>query len=154
MKIDLCKAYDSMNWQFLKEMLVAHNFPHHFIKIIMACITSTSYVLMINGSPTNIFAAKRGLRQGDPLSPLLFVLGMEYLSRSLKSLIGTFGFHPRCKSIHLTHLCFADDLMIFYKGDMSSVRLLVIASKLFPRLRGFMLMPESLISIWLGLMIL
>ena len=48
MKIDLCKAYDTMNWQFIKEMLVALNFPHKFIKIIMACIISTSYVLMIN----------------------------------------------------------------------------------------------------------
>ena len=58
MKIDLCKAYDTMNWQFIKEMLVVFNFLHQFIKIIMTCITSTSYVLMINESPTNIFAAK------------------------------------------------------------------------------------------------
>ena len=124
MKIDLCKAYDTMNWHFLKEMMVALNFPHKFIKIIMTCITSTSYVLMINGSPTNSFAAKQGLRQGDPLSPLQFVIGIEYMSRSLKSFAGTFAFHPRCKTIKLTHLCFADDLMIFCKGDLSSVRII------------------------------
>lgn len=62
----------------------------------MTCITSTSYVLLINGSPTNSFAAKRGLRQGDPLSLLIFVIGMEYMSRSLKNVVGTFGFHPKC----------------------------------------------------------
>lgn len=122
LKVDLCKAYDTMNWSFLKKMMVALNFPHKFINIIMKCISSTSYALMINGSPTNTFAAKRGLWQGDPLSPLLFVIGMEYLSRSLKRMVGTFGFHPRCKIIKLTHLCFADDLMLLRKGDVSSVR--------------------------------
>ena len=125
-----------MNWHFLKEMMVALNFPHKFIKIIMTCITSTSYVLMINGSPTNSFAAKRGLRQGDPLSPLLFVIGMEYLSRSLKSFAGTFGFHPRCKTIKLTPLCFADDLMIFFKGDISSVRIIFDCIKGFSNTSG------------------
>ena len=91
---------------------------------------------MTNGSPTNIFAAKRGLRQGDPLSPLLFVIGMEYLSRSLKSIVGTFGFRIQCKSINLTHLCFADDLMIFCKGDLSSVRVICECIKVFSNTLG------------------
>ena len=113
MKIDLCKDYDTLNWHFIKEMMVTINFPHKFIKIIMACITSTIRILMINVSPINIFAAKRGLRERDPPSPLLFVIVMEYLFTSLESIAGTFSFHPRCKCIKLTHLCFADDLMIF-----------------------------------------
>ena len=115
---------------------MALNFPHQFIKIIMVCITSTSYALMINGSPTNIFAAKRGLRQGDPLSPLLFVIRMEYWLRSLKSIVGTFGFHPRCKSFNLTHLCFANDLMIFCKGDLSSVKVICDCIKVFSNTSG------------------
>ena len=123
-KIDLCKAYDTMDWHFIKDMLVALNFSLHFIHIIMACITSTSYMLMINGCPTPPFQAKRGLRQGDLLSPLLFVIGMEYLSRSLKSVEDRYGFHPRCRRTKLTHLCFADDLMLFCKGDISLVRVL------------------------------
>ena len=77
LKIDLCKAYDTKSWQFITEMLVVLKFPPTFIKIIMTCITSTSYVIMLNGIPTPIFRAKRGLRQEDPLSPLLFVIGME-----------------------------------------------------------------------------
>ena len=81
MKIDLCKAYDFLNWSFIKEMLVVLNFPPHFIKIIMVYISSTSYVILVNECPTPIIKAKRGLREGDPLSPLLFVIGMEYLSR-------------------------------------------------------------------------
>ena len=143
-----CLIYNTMNWSFIKEMLVALNFPHKFIKIIMTFITSTSYILMINGSPTNSFAAKRGLRQGDPLSPLLFVIGMEYLSRSLKS--GTFGFHPQCKVIKLTHLCFADDLMIFRKGHLSSMRKYVLVLKVSLVPLGSMRIRVSLQSIWLG----
>ena len=81
-------------------------------------------MIMINGSPTPIFKARKGLRQGDPLSPLLFVLGMEYLSRLLKIVQGSFNFHPRCKTIKLSHLCFADDLMLFCKGDILSVQVL------------------------------
>ena len=62
LKVDLCKAQDTLDWNFLKEMIVAMNFPRHFIKITMTCITSTSYALMINGTPSKLFKAKRGLR--------------------------------------------------------------------------------------------
>ena len=124
MKMDLYKAYDMMDWKFIKEMLVALNFPAHFIHIDMACIISTRYTIMINGTPTPTFQAKRGLRQGDPFSHLLFVIGMEYLSRILKSVEDQYGFHPRCRKTKLTHLCFPDDLMLFCKGDIPLVRTL------------------------------
>lgn len=123
-KIDLQKAYDTMEWLFLRDLMVAFKFPTHFISIVMTCISSTSYSLLLNGCPSPIFQAKRGLRQGDPLSPLLFVIGMEYLSRLLRSVEDSYGFHPRCKRIKLSHLCFVDDLMLFCKGDVSSVRTL------------------------------
>ncbi|XP_057532929.1 uncharacterized protein LOC130810821 [Amaranthus tricolor] len=79
LKIDPHKAYDMMEWQFIKDMLVALRFPSCFIWIVIACISSTSYSLLINGSPLEAFDAQRGLDQGDLMSPLLLVLGMEYL---------------------------------------------------------------------------
>lgn len=127
LETDLRKAYDTMDWNFIRDMLVALQFPPHFTNIVMISISSIKYSLLLNGCPMEAFAARRGLRQGDPMSPLLFVIGMEYLSRSLvyESMLHSFGFHPRCKRSKLTHLCFADDLMLFCKADLSSIRALV-----------------------------
>ena len=124
--MDLQKAYDTLDWNFIHDILVALIFPYHFIKIVMTCISTTSYTLLVNGEPFEIFHPKRGLRQGDPMSPLLFVIGMEHLSRMLNvvSSVDSFHFHPRCKRLKLNYLCFADDLLLFSKGEEVSIKLL------------------------------
>ncbi|XP_062115688.1 uncharacterized protein LOC133829876 [Humulus lupulus] len=83
----------------------------------------------MNGRVHGKFKGKKGLRQGDPISPLLFVLIMEYLTRRLQlaALDPSFRFHPMCKSLKLVNLCFADDLIIFCKGTQSAVCSLKIA---------------------------
>lgn len=70
------------------------------------------------------FEAAKGLRQGDPMSPFLFAIAMEYLSRSLNELkhIKDFKYHPQCAKLGITHLCFAEDLLLFSKGDVNSIK--------------------------------
>ncbi|XP_057250742.1 uncharacterized protein LOC130591438 [Beta vulgaris subsp. vulgaris] len=122
-KMDLKKAYDSIDWCFIEELLQAMKFPSSFVEMIMECIKSPSFCLMINGELVGFFKGKRGLRQGDPLSPLIFLICMEYFSRTMK-IVGAkddFQFHPRCTGIKLNHLCFADDIIMCCKGEFKSV---------------------------------
>lgn len=140
LKIDLKKAYDSIDWGFLKDLLSALHFPEKFIAIVMECISSPKFSLNLNGGLHGYFAGCRGLRQGDPMSPLLFVLVMDYFTR-LMQYVGMkkeFKFHNRCRGLKLNHLCFADDLMVFSHGDAHSVHLLLQALKLFSNSTGLM----------------
>ncbi|KAL9672447.1 hypothetical protein QQ045_028697 [Rhodiola kirilowii] len=82
-KIDLSKAYDSVNWNFLADMLRLLNFPRKFISWMKMCVQTAKYSIRINGDMVDYFEGKRGLRQGDPISPFLFTIVMEYLSRGL-----------------------------------------------------------------------
>ncbi|XP_039048777.1 uncharacterized protein LOC120189611 [Hibiscus syriacus] len=123
LKIDLQKAFDILHWGFISSVLRALNLPQQFIFWIEACFTDARFSIAFNGSLIWYFKGARGIRQGDPLSPLLFVISMNVLSRLLnlaaaKNLI---SFHPKYKRIGLTHLSFADDLMIFCKGNVDSI---------------------------------
>ncbi|PKI77742.1 hypothetical protein CRG98_001866 [Punica granatum] len=95
-KIDLMKAFDSLNWDFLLNSLEAMGFPLGFLRWIKGCITSPYFSVAINGTLAGYFAGKRGLRQGDPLSPYLFVIAMEVFSNLSDSAVeeGRVRFHP------------------------------------------------------------
>eukprot|EP00253_Pinus_taeda_P030204 PITA_30204 len=85
LKVDLSKAFDRSNWLYLRSLLTHLGFSYPYIKWTMSCITDVNYSVLLNGEATNFFTAERGLRQGCPLSPLLFLLIMEGLSRLLAS---------------------------------------------------------------------
>ncbi|CAK8570484.1 unnamed protein product [Lathyrus sativus] len=93
----------------------------------MSCVTSVSYRFSINGSPSKLLREKRGLRQGDIISPLLFVITMEYLHRILQTLARNlnFKFHPRCERLNIINLFFADDILLFTWGDGISLQLIM-----------------------------
>ncbi|XP_070050304.1 uncharacterized protein [Nicotiana tomentosiformis] len=123
LKIDMRKVYDYIEWQYIKQILNYLQFPTCFVKCILRCVQSVSYSIILNGNLVTPFQAKKGLRQGDPLSLLLFVLVMEYLNRSLKGLnaMPSFKFHLRCKKLQIIQLGFANDLLLFCKGELESV---------------------------------
>lgn len=89
----------------------------------MECISSPKFSVLINGSLTGFFKSTRGLRQGDPISPYLFCLAMEVFPCLLEKEVerGNITLIPNCKCINLSHLIFADDLMIFSKTDAISL---------------------------------
>lgn len=78
-KLDFFKAYEKLNWNFLKKVLDTLRFPQKWINIIMSCVSSVRHAILINGSPSNAFSLQCGIRQGDPLSSFLFILCMEVL---------------------------------------------------------------------------
>lgn len=80
-QLDLSKAFDKINWNYLEAILNAFGFDTQWIRWILALIKSTSFSILVNGSPSTPFSPSRGIRQGDLLSPFLFVILMEGLSR-------------------------------------------------------------------------
>lgn len=82
-KVDLSKAYNSLEWGFIRETLLGFNFPKKLVELIVDCICSLEISVLWNGEVTTSFRPSRGIRQGDPLSPYIFVLCMERLSRDI-----------------------------------------------------------------------
>ncbi|KAL0290173.1 UNVERIFIED_CONTAM: putative ribonuclease H protein, partial [Sesamum radiatum] len=124
LKVDLRKAYDTVEWDFLFATLRMFGFPAVFIGWIKECVTSAHYSVMVNGEVHGFFAGARGLRQGDPMSPYLFVLVMEVLHMILQQFIeqdGEFRYHWRCQDLNLFQLSFADDLLLFSSGLRESL---------------------------------
>ncbi|GKB40686.1 hypothetical protein Tco_0885628, partial [Tanacetum coccineum] len=126
-KVDIQKAYDTVDWEFLRVILIGFGFHVRMVSWIMECVATTSFSISINGSLHGYFKGKRGLRQGDPLSPYLFTLIMEVLTLMLHRKVredSSFTYHRQCSKLELINLCFADDLFLFAHGDVNSARVI------------------------------
>jgi hypothetical protein len=126
-KLDVEKAYDHVCWKFLLYLLQRCGFSVRWRNWINFCISTARFSILVNGCPSGFFPSSRGLRQGDPLSPLLFVIVMEALSRLLDRAVreGLFsGFSVGTSagnSLMISHLLFADDTLIFCGADSDQV---------------------------------
>eukprot|EP00268_Persea_americana_P008172 TRINITY_DN13144_c0_g1_i6.p1 TRINITY_DN13144_c0_g1~~TRINITY_DN13144_c0_g1_i6.p1 ORF type:complete len:313 (+),score=49.71 TRINITY_DN13144_c0_g1_i6:1004-1942(+) len=124
-KLDLEKAYDRVDWDFLQYLMRRMGFGVKWRAWILECLSSATFSIIINGSPTGFFSASRGLRQGDPLSPFLFVIIGEALSRMLHAGVNANlfeGFRPANTILEISHLQFADDTLLFCNADEDQLR--------------------------------
>ena len=80
MKLDMRKVYDRVEWSFLEKILLKLGFQDSWVALIMECISTVSYSILVNGEPKGLIRPSRGLRQGDPLSPYLFLFCVEGLN--------------------------------------------------------------------------
>ena len=121
-KLDIEKAYDHVSWSFLLAVLKKMGFGERWIKWIDWCISTVKFSVLINGSPSGFFQSSRGLRQGDPLSPYLFVIAMEVFSSMLRRAISgglLSGWRVRGRSgegVQISHLLFTDDTLDFVRS--------------------------------------
>jgi hypothetical protein len=124
LKLDFEKAYDKVNWDFLVEVLKQKNFPEIWIRWIKQCVEGSKVGIKINGNHGNFFNTHKGLRQGDPLSPLLFNLVSDALGTMLDKarLSGQIkGLVPHLIEGGISHLQYADDTVIFMALEEQSI---------------------------------
>ncbi|KAL4292566.1 hypothetical protein AHAS_Ahas18G0040900 [Arachis hypogaea] len=145
-KIDFEKAYDRLNWEFIKKRLQNFKFPEHFINLIMNCIQSVNYSVIWNGNRTEEFTPIRGLRQGDPLSPYLFVIAMDALSYLIEEQVQNGGW----KAIRvgregpdISHLMFADNLLLFTEATMEQITRVIEVLEAFCNVSGLKINREK-----------
>ena len=114
LKLDMSKAYGHVEWPFLEEVMRKMGFNERWINLMMVCVKSVTYTILVNGEPYGMIQPTKGIRQGDPLSPFLFLLCTKGLNGLIKKadVEGEIhGFSLCRKGPKLTHLLFANDRM-------------------------------------------
>ncbi|XP_026454411.1 uncharacterized protein LOC113355700 [Papaver somniferum] len=117
-KLDISQAYDFVSWTFLLKVMHKYGFSSSWCDWLLTMFKSAKLLVMVNGGPCRFFSMHRGLRQGDPLSPILFILMEDVLSRNITNLVNTGQITPTVvrNGIYPTHLFFADDVFLFCNG--------------------------------------
>ncbi|XP_010451645.1 PREDICTED: uncharacterized protein LOC104733795 [Camelina sativa] len=138
-KTDMSKAYDRVEWDFVAALLHKMGFAEMWVSWIMFCVTSVEYRVLLNGQPNGLIIPQRGLRQGDPLSPYLFILCTEVLIANIwkaerDKLITGIKVANKCPPI--THLLFADDNLFFCKANREQCRVILDILKQYESASG------------------
>lgn len=136
LKLDMSKTYDIVEWKFLEKLLDKMDFNQKWIWWIMNCVKTVSYKILVYWSPGEWIQPTRGLRQGDPISPYLFLIRMEGVSSSLKKMEkegDIASIKIKRNNPIITHLLFADDCYIFTKTKIKCVKNIKKFLKMFSK---------------------
>nr|XP_009786618.1 PREDICTED: uncharacterized protein LOC104234707 [Nicotiana sylvestris] len=139
LKLDMTKAYDRISWLFLTKVLRKMGFTERLIGIVFGLVSNNWYSILINGQPHGFFKSSRGIKQGDPVSPTLFIFAAETLSRGLNALHTNLyfcGFGMPKWSPKINHLAYADDMIIFSSSDETSLMLIMQVLKAYEDASG------------------
>ena len=127
LKLDVSKAYDRVEWVFLHGVMQKFGFPEKWIERVMTCVTTTSFSILLNGKPYGNVLPSRGICQGDPLSPYLFLLCAEGFTFSLEKVENDGKVHGAsiCRGApKVSNLLFADDSLLFYRATQNEVEVI------------------------------
>eukprot|EP00253_Pinus_taeda_P006274 PITA_06274 len=125
LKLDLSKAYHRLRWKYVDAILQTFGFYSRWVKWVLSMVSTPNFSILLNGTPTAPFNASQGLRQGDPLSPFLFIIAAERLGRYIKKELRERNVKGLClwgNGIPVTHQQFVDDIMIFCKVSLHEVQ--------------------------------
>ncbi|XP_042056286.1 uncharacterized protein LOC121800861 [Salvia splendens] len=139
LKLDMEKDYDRVQWPFLLKVLKKMSFSDKWVSFIENCISPCWFSVLINGSVAGFFKSSRGLRQGDPISPSLFILAADYLSRLLDRLIlgrKEMMYRKMRYTMGISHLAYADDIIVFSQAQRASVLELVECLEHYMKVSG------------------
>ncbi|XP_016185749.1 uncharacterized protein LOC107627430 [Arachis ipaensis] len=145
-KLDFQKAYDRVRWSFVDIVLQKMGFCQRWRNWIKECVSTATMSVLVNGSPSKPFKMERGLRQGDPLFALLFVLVVDVLHRMLGEAVRNERIAPLLVGgdhIELSHLQFADDTILFCPPETETIMPKAVADKLIALQRSFMWCKED-----------
>ncbi|GKC31017.1 RNA-directed DNA polymerase, eukaryota [Tanacetum coccineum] len=140
-KVDFEKGFDLIRWDYLDDALKKFGFSDKWCGWINSCLKSAKGSVLVNGSPTPEFQFHKGLKQGDPLSPFLFILTMESLHLSFKRVMnaGLFTGIPLDNSLTISHLFYADDAIFVGKWDTSNIKIILNVLKCFHMASGLLI---------------
>jgi hypothetical protein len=123
LKLDMMKAYDRVEWDYLEAIMLKFGFSSQWVDMVMRGVRSVSFSVLFNGGKTEFFNPSRGIRQGDPLSPYLFLIAAEGLSCLLQHRETTGrlkGLVVADSAPSINHLLFADDSLMFFKANQET----------------------------------
>ena len=122
--MDMSKAYDRVEWRFVRKIMEKMEFGERWVRLVMECISMMSYSILVNGEPKGEITPSRGIRQGDPLSSYLFLLCSEGLNRLIQGAVREDkirGFSLCRNGPRNSHLFFVDDTLLFCRAKMGDL---------------------------------